>query len=278
MAIRVIVLMNALLLFCGEAALAKDWHAVNIALEGQYAPWNMKNADGSLIGFEPELADYLCKRMKVKCNLVAAPWDGMIPALNSGKFDAIMDALSITAERQKIIDFSEPYAITPASFAAAKTSLTPEIKQTSATITLAGDEVSVPEVDHLKKLFAGKKIGIQAGTVYAKFVYDNFGDASEILEYNSSADRDTDLEKGVIDLGFDDWVYFGETFEKSTSLTFVGPKIAGTIWGAGEGVGLRKEDSDLRDMFNEAIQAARADGTIRRLSLKWFKTDVSPAN
>src|SRR6478609_5768109 len=88
---------------------AKDWTTVTIALEGAYAPWNLTNPDGTIGGFEAELAADLCARMKVECKLIAADWDGMIESLNAGKFDVIMDALSITEERKQVIAFSVPY-------------------------------------------------------------------------------------------------------------------------------------------------------------------------
>jgi octopine/nopaline transport system substrate-binding protein len=258
-------------------ALAKDWKTVTITLEGAYAPWNMTNSDGSLGGFEPELAKVLCERAKVQCNLVASDWDGMIPALNAGKFDIIMDALSITDERKQVIDFTIPYAATPAGFAAAKDSPLANAAGTGSTVKMDLGQTGVKEIDALKEVFKGKTIGIQASTIYAKFVYDNFGDSATIREYKTSADRDLDLQNGRIDLGFDDGVYFETAFEASKgALAFTGPQIVGPIWGAGEGLGVRKADTDLRDMFSTAIKSALADGTVKTLSMKWFKTDVSP--
>jgi hypothetical protein len=89
---------------------AKDWKTVTIALEGGYAPWNLTLPGGKLGGFEPELVANLCERIKLQCNLVAQDWDGMIPGLQAGKFDVLMDAISITPEREKIIAFSKPHA------------------------------------------------------------------------------------------------------------------------------------------------------------------------
>ena len=89
-------------------AFAKDWTEVVIGLEGAYAPWNLTNPDGTMGGFEPELAADLCKRANLKCKLVAHDWDTMIEALNANKFDIIMDAMSITPEREKVIAFSVP--------------------------------------------------------------------------------------------------------------------------------------------------------------------------
>ncbi|PYE86763.1 transporter substrate-binding domain-containing protein [Phyllobacterium leguminum] len=258
-------------------ALAKDWKTVTITLEGAYAPWNLTNADGSLGGFEPELAKVLCERAKLECKLVASDWDGMIPALNAGKFDVIMDALSITEERKKVIDFTIPYAATPAAFATAKDSPLANAAGTGATITMTPGQTGVKEVDALKETFKGKTIGIQAATVYAKFVYDNFGDIATIREYKTAGDRDLDLQSGRIDLGFDDATVLEHAFETANgTLAFTGPQIAGPIWGPGEGLGIRKADTDLRDKFNVAIQSALDDGTVKTLSEKWFKMDISP--
>lgn len=138
-------------------------------------------------------------------------------------------------------------------------------------------QTGVKEIEALKELFKGKTIGIQAATVYAKFVYDNFGDIAEIREYKTGADRDLDLQNGRIDLGFDDAVYFANAFQAANgALAFTGPEIAGSIWGEGEGLGIRKADTELRDKFNAAIKSALADGTVKTLSMKWFKMDVSP--
>ncbi len=258
-------------------ALAKDWKSATITLEGAYAPWNMTKADGSLDGFEPELAKILCERAKIDCKLVASDWDGMIPALNAGKFDVIMDALSITDERKQVIDFTVPYAATPAAFATAKDSPLAKAAGTGSTITMTSGQTGVKEIEALKAAFKGKTIGIQAATVYAKFVYDNFGSIADIREYKTGADRDLDLQNGRIDLGFDDAVYFNNAFEAAGgAIAFTGPEIAGSIWGEGEGLGIRKADTDLRDKLNVAIKSALADGTVKTLSMKWFKVDVSP--
>ena len=117
----------------------------------------------------------------------------------------------------------------------------------------------------------------RAATVYSKFVYDNFGDIATVREYKTGAERDLDLETGRIDLVFDDAVYLISAFDKSNgTLGFTGPEIGGTIFGSGEGLGVRQADTDLRDMLSKAIQAALDDGTIKTLSMKWFKTDVTP--
>ena len=93
---------------------------IKIGTEGAYPPWNAKDASGKLIGFEVDLAVELCKIMGHSCSIVEQDWDGMIPALQSGKFDAIMAGMSITDERKKKINFSQGYADEVASFAVVK--------------------------------------------------------------------------------------------------------------------------------------------------------------
>ena len=89
------------------AAFAKDWKTVVIGMEGAYEPWNLTDSSGKIVGFEPDLAMDLCKRAGVECKIIAQDWDGMIPGLKAGKFDVIMDGMSITDERKKEIDFSQ---------------------------------------------------------------------------------------------------------------------------------------------------------------------------
>src|SRR6202167_2672922 len=105
-----------------SAASAKDWKTVVIGMEGAYEPYNLTDPSGKIVGFEPDLVVDLCARIKVECKIIAQDWDGMIPGLNAGKFDVIMDGMSITDERKKQIDFSTPYAAVPAAFATAKSS------------------------------------------------------------------------------------------------------------------------------------------------------------
>jgi octopine/nopaline transport system substrate-binding protein len=258
---------------------AKEWKTVTIALEGGYAPWNLTLPGGKLGGFEPELVANLCARIQLQCNLVAQDWDGMIPGLQAGKFDVLMDAISITPERQKIIAFSRPYAATPATFAVTDAKLLPKAGPTSAVLKLTGDpKTDQPIVDALRKELKGKTIGIQSGTVYTKFINDSFKDVATIRVYKTSPERDLDLANGRIDASFDDVTYYAASIDKkeNASIVMAGPKIGGSIWGPGEGLAFRKQDADLKAKFDTAIGAALADGTVKTLSEKWFKTDVTP--
>ena len=268
----------ALTALTAAPAMAKDWTNVVIGTEGAYAPWNLTNADGTLGGFEIELMTDVCKRAALTCTFLTHDWDTMIESLNSNKFDVILDALSITPDRAKVIGFTIPYAATPAGFATLKDSPLANLPGTGDPIKLTGDVAAdKAAVDKFRDAFKGKTIGIQAATVYAKFVYDNFKD-STVREYKTVDERDSDLKAGRIDASFDDETALGAMMATAGNedVVLTGPAIGGSVWGAGEGLGLRQSDTDLKAKFDTAIKAAIDDGTVKKLSLKWFKLDVTP--
>jgi len=268
----------ALTALSAAPVMAKDWTNVVIGTEGAYAPWNLTNADGTLGGFEIELMTDVCKRATLTCTFLTHDWDTMIESLNSNKFDVILDALSITPERAKVIGFSIPYAATPAGFATMKDSPLANLPGTGNPVKLTGDTTAdKAAVDKFRDAFKGKTIGIQAATVYAKFVYDNFKD-STIREYKTVDERDSDLKAGRIDASFDDETALGAMMATAGNedVVLTGPAIGGPVWGAGEGLGFRQADTDLKAKFDTAIKAAIDDGTVKKLALKWFKLDVTP--
>ena len=91
------------LLILAGAASAKDWKTVVIGMEGAYDPYNLTDPSGKIVGFEPDVAMDVCARMKVECKIIAQDWDGMIPGLEAGKFDVIMDGMSIGVGREVYI-------------------------------------------------------------------------------------------------------------------------------------------------------------------------------
>ena len=117
--------MLAASLAIAHGALAKDWKTVVIGMEGAYEPWNLTDSSGKIVGFEVDLANDLCKRAGLECKIIAQDWDGMIPGLKAGKFDVIMDGMSITDERKKEIDFSKPYAVRRAPSSRRRTARSP---------------------------------------------------------------------------------------------------------------------------------------------------------
>lgn len=267
------------LALAGNSTQAKEWKTVKIALEGSYAPWNLTLPSGKISGFEPELIDNLCKRINLQCVTVAQDFDGLITGLQAGKFDVVMDALAITPERQQVIAFSKPYAATPAAFAAIDSHGLANATGKPAFLKLTGNpKIDGPMIAPLRNQLKGKSIGIQSGTVYTKFITDNFKDITSIRLYKTSAERDLDLINGRVDIAFDDVTYYAGIADNKDSarIRIAGPTIGGPVWGPGEGLGFRKQDTDLKAKFDTAITEALADGTVTRLSEKWFKTDVKP--
>jgi octopine/nopaline transport system substrate-binding protein len=276
------VLKASLVAFLGVLALAGNGaqaKTVKVAMEGNYAPWNLTLPNGKISGFEPELLDNLCKRVNLQCETVAQDFDGLINGLQAGKFDVVMDALAITPERQQAIAFSKPYAATPAAFAALDGHGLANTTGKTSFLKLTGDpKIDGPMLAPLRDQLKGKSIGIQSGTVYTKFITDNFNDVTSIRFYKTSAERDLDLVNGRVDMAFDDVTYYaGIAGNKDTAqIQIAGPTIGGAVWGPGEGLGFRKQDTDLKARFDAAITEALADGTVTRLSEKWFNTDVKP--
>src|SRR5688572_27047122 len=154
----------------GAAAQGKKWETVKIATEGAYAPWNFTGAGGKLEGFEIDLANDLCTRMKVKCEIIAQDWDGIIPALQAKKYDAIMAGMSITDERKKVIEFTIPYADTPSSFLAAKNSPLAKMPGTGQTFNLGTQQAAAEKaINDVKPLLKGTSVGVQVSTIQANF-------------------------------------------------------------------------------------------------------------
>lgn len=257
---------------------AKEWTQVRVATEGAYEPWNTTLPSGEIAGFEPELLSNLCARVQLDCKLQAQDWDGMIAGLNTGKFDMLMDAIVITPERQAIVDFSRPYAATQGVFVSATPALIASAPS-DAVVKLDGDAAhDRPTIEALKALVKGKTIGIQSGTAYTDFIEKNFADVATVRVYKKSGEHMMDLNAGRIDLAFDDVTFFASALQNpdNQAVHMVGPKIGGAIWGPGEALAFRKSDGDLKARLDAALTEALADGTVQKLSQKWFKADVAP--
>jgi octopine/nopaline transport system substrate-binding protein len=249
---------------------------IKIGTEGAYPPWNSKDASGKLIGFEVELANVLCKNMGHECTIVEQDWDGMIPALQGKKFDAIMAGMSITDERKKVISFSQGYADEVASLAVMKGSSLEGMK------TPAGISLSKPNSDAKKALktikgaLAGKTVCTQVGTIHQNFLQSGDVGVIKVRVYKTQDEVNLDLTSGRCDVALAAAVAFTDYAEKSgKSVVLVGPTFSGGAFGNGVGVGIRQADTKLMKAFNKAIDKARTDGDISRIATKWFGFDAS---
>ena len=228
---------------------------LRIGVEGAYKPFSWKEADGTLKGFDIDIALALCAEMKRECKLVEQDWDGMIPALLAKKYDAIIASMSVTEERKKRVDFSKKYYNTPAKIVAAKGS---------------GLEVT-------KKGLKGKRIGVQRGTTHQCFVEKMYPGA-EVVMYASQEEVFQDLAIGRIDAQISDSIAADDGFLKTDAgkdFEFVGAdQVDPACYGEGAGIAVRKKDGKLKGQFNKAIQAIRKNGTYQKINAKYFDFDI----
>jgi octopine/nopaline transport system substrate-binding protein len=249
---------------------------IKIGTEGAYPPWNSKDASGKLIGFEVELAYSLCRYMGKQCEIVEQDWDGMIPALIMRKYDAIMAGMSITAERQKAINFSQGYADEVASLAVMKGSDlegmdTPE----GVNLTLGGSSVK-KALKTISGALAGKTVCTQTATIHQNFLESGDVGKINLRTYKTQDEVNLDLASGRCDVALAAAVAFTDYAEKSGKpVVLVGPTFSGGAFGNGVGVGIRKDDTELLKAFNKAINEARKNGDISRIATKWFGFDAS---
>jgi arginine/ornithine transport system substrate-binding protein len=236
-------------------AQAPDWKKVRIAVEGAYPPFSEIGPDGQIKGFDIDIANALCADMKAQCTLVQQEFDGMIPALNARKFDAVIASMSITEERKRSVAFSDKYYATPARLVGRKGS--------NLVATSAG--------------MKGKRIGVQRSTTHDRFATDTFKD-SEIVRYTGQDQVFLDLQSGRIDAVMADSVAVDSGFLKRPAgkdFAFFGPAFTDDkYFGTGAGIAMRKGDAGLKARFDQAIKDIRANGTYQKIQAKYFDFDV----
>ncbi|HET6619126.1 MAG TPA: transporter substrate-binding domain-containing protein [Dongiaceae bacterium] len=219
-----------------------------------YAPFWIQDTAGNWTGFEVELIDALFKQMGKDYELVPIAWDGLIPALQEKKIDAIMNSMSATAERKQVVDFSDKYYMTTVSFYGRK-----------------GDAFDYSEAG-----LKGKVVAVQTTTSQLSWLQQTWGKVVEIKLYDTQDNADADLAAGRVDYGLADTVYTAEGFLKSDAgkdYELKGKPIDDPLIGGDVGAAMRKGDPLLGDM-NAAIKALRDNGTYKKINNKYFKFDV----
>ncbi len=256
-------LAGAALAMTVTAAAAQD-DVIRIGTEGAYPPWNYTEANGELAGFEIDLANAMCEKMNATCEFVAQDWDGIIPALMNGRYDAIMAGMSITAERKERISFSSGYVTEPAYFLAAKSSPLQDAET----------------VDDIRAAIDGMVVGVQTATIHQNFIDQELGDLVEIRLYDTQENMELDMTSGRIDAGLADFAAWRAFMEKPDGADYdvFGPGLTGSeypVFGEGVGVGLRKEDTELLERVNAALAELKEDGTMTVLSNQYFGYDIT---
>lgn len=273
------MLVLAVAPFLSGTAVAQDLPAhITVATEGAYPPWNYTNADGSLAGYEIDLTKLLCERMKVKCDLVAQEWNGIIPGLNVGKYDAIIASMGVTEERKKVVAFSKPYAKAPNGFLTASGNDLKDLDNAGQAFDLAkAPKEAEAALEIMKRKLAGKIIGVQTGSTAATFAGQYFK-GLDVREYPSFEQLGLELTASRIDIAVANVTAFKAVIDASPAgqLIFTGPTFAGGVLGLGTiNVALRPADEALKKAFDDAVTDINKDGTNKALTEKWFGVDIS---
>jgi cystine transport system substrate-binding protein len=224
--------------------------AIKVGLEGTYPPFNYQDESGKLTGFEVELAQALAKELGVTAEFQPTKWDGILAALESKRLDVVINQVTISDERRKKYDFSTPYTVSGIQALVRK--------GTEGDIKSAAD-------------LAGKKVGVGLGTNYEQWLKDNVPQA-DIRTYDDDPTKFQDLNVGRIDVIVVDRLAAFEMVEKTGGRL----AVAGEPFSRQEaGIALRKGNPELLAALDKALAKFKADGTLKALSEKWFKADVT---
>jgi len=253
---KLIAVAVVAMMILGTSVSANEWNKIRVGVEGAYPPFSEVAPDGTLKGFDIDIAMALCEEIGAECVLVPQDWDGIIPALLARKYDAIIASMSITEERKKKVAFSEKYYNTPAKFARKKGS--------GITISKAG--------------LKGKTVGVQRATTHDNFITGEFGDSVEIKRYGTQDEAYLDAIAGRVDLLLADSIAMDDGFlktDKGKGWEFVGPGYSDPkYFGVGAGIAVRKSDGELAKLFSLAIKVIRSNGVYHRINGKYFAFDV----
>jgi arginine/ornithine transport system substrate-binding protein len=229
---------------------------LKVAIDPTYEPFTVKTADGKPTGFDVDIAEALCNEIKRKCTYVEQVWDSMIPGLQAKKYDVIVSSMSITEERQQVVDFTDKYYFTPSRIV---------VKTGTAFTDLAS--------------LKGKKIGVLKGSTQEKYAMGELKPAgASIVPYEAQDQVYLDIKSGRLDGTVADQVEVNGGFlskPEGAGYGFVGPVLnEAKYFGTGVGVALRKEDTALKDQLNAAIKTIRGNGVYETVSKKYFDFDV----
>ena len=254
---------------------AKDWKAITVGVEGAFHPYNATTASGDLEGLDLDIINEVCKRAALECTIVAQDWDSQIPSLVAGKFDVVL-TMGPNAKRREVIDFTTPYVITPNTFlvdAAGPLADLPYTGEQFSTDTEEGKKV----LAEVKEVLKGKTLGAALSTSQLQFSEENFADVATVRSYKSSDQSQLDLSGGRLDGTFDNLVFANDRAAASNgALKVSGPWLTGGVMATNTAIGIRKGEPELQAMLNKALAEMSADGTLKAISEKWFKMDLSP--
>jgi polar amino acid transport system substrate-binding protein len=215
---------------------------LRVGTDATYPLFETKDENGKLVGFDIDLMDALCDAMGVQAEYVVVPFDGIIPGLKSNKYDAIISAMTITEERGKQVNFSDPYYLSGQS------------------ITVLEDEMNIHGIEDLK----GKKIGVQlatTGEIEAKKI-----PGAEVVSFEDIQMAFADLKNGNVDAVINDIPVSSKIIALKGGMKIVGPLLTNESYG----IAVRKEDTKLLEAINKALKTVDKTGKYEELHEKWF--------
>lgn len=234
-----------------KAANASGGEVLKIATEGAYAPFNFTNPDGTLGGFDVDVANALCDKMQVKCEIGAQDWDGIIPALMTGKYDAIVSAMSITPERSQQVAFTQPYFVNTLVF-------------------LAKSDKNFDPTNQAD--INSNSIAAQRSTISSQWLEQTHPNATAKL-YDTLDNAFMDLGAGRADVMVSDKLPALSWLKSDLAKGFV---IKGDDIDINDemAIAVRKDDTALLERINTALNELKADGTYEALVVKHFGEEM----
>ncbi len=225
---------------------ADNNEVLRIGTEGAYAPFNYTNTDGSLGGFDVELAQALCADMQVTCEIIAQDWDGIIPGLKAGKYDAIVAAMSITPERAEQVSFTEPYFSNTLVFLAKKDS--------------SFDPSNASDIDD-------NLIAAQRSTISSQWLEDAYPKANMKL-YDTLSNAFLDLGAGRVNAMISDKVPALQWLNSASGSDYV---LKGNEININDNFAIAVRPGDeLQGKLNQALVNIKANGTYDKLNQRYF--------
>ena len=262
----------------GVASVANS-QTIRIGTEGAYPPWNNLNSAGELEGAEIDFGNEACERMGVTCEWVTQDWDGIIPALLQGKYDIIIAGMSITEERKEKVNFTTGYMTDGARFAVLKNSGLANLNiagMAKVNLNNAGGKEQAA-IGQLIAAMDGKTVCVQSSTIHQNFLEKHMSGAVDVKLYQAVDDHNLDLAAGRCDAVLADVGSIIDFMESDggVDVAFTGPTFSGGVFGDGVGGAVRKEDTDILEMWNAAIAEMSKDGTTAEITKEWFGRDIS---
>ena len=262
----------------GVASIANS-QTIRIGTEGAYPPWNNLNSAGELEGAEIDFGNEACERMGVTCEWVTQDWDGIIPALLQGKYDIIIAGMSITEERKEKVNFTTGYMTDGARFAVLKNSGLANLNiagMAKVNLNNAGGKEQAA-IGQLIAAMDGKTVCVQSSTIHQNFLEKHMSGAVDVKLYQAVDDHNLDLAAGRCDAVLADVGSIIDFMESDggVDVAFTGPTFSGGVFGDGVGGAVRKEDTDILEMWNAAITEMSKDGTTAEITKEWFGRDIS---